>query len=104
VKIVFDECMPAPPRRCLPGLEIFRAQEMGWGRLKNGDLIKRAEGEFDAFVTDDQQLKYQQNLTGRELAILVVSTNRWPAIKSKSSEIAAAIVSLRPVNYVELPL
>ena len=104
MKILFDECIPAPLRGCLTGLDISTAQEMGWGRLKNGDLIKRAEGLFDAFVTADQQLKYQQNLSGRKLAILVLSTNRWPKIKSKSSEIGAPIGSLRPGDYVELPL
>lgn len=96
--------MPQPLRERLTGLEISTAQEMGWGRVKNGDLLKRAEGVFDAFVTADQQLKYQQNLTGRRLAILVLSTNRWPNIKVKTPEIIAAIQALRPGDYIELPI
>ena len=87
MKILFDECMPQPLRPLLAGL----AQEMGWGRVKNGELLKRAEGVFDVFVTADQSLKYQQNLTGRRLAILVLSTNRWPRVKAKTAEITAAI-------------
>jgi len=59
---------------------------------------------FDAFLTADQQLKYQQNLTGRRLAILVLSTNRWPIVKAKTPEIIAAIQSLRPGDYMELAL
>jgi hypothetical protein len=59
---------------------------------------------FDAFLTADQQLKYQQNLTGRRLAILLLSTNRWPTVKAKTPEIVAAIQSLRPGDYVELAL
>jgi hypothetical protein len=104
VKILFDECMPLPLRRLLGQFEISTAQEMGWGRVKNGELLKRAEGAFDAFVTADQQLKYQQNLKGRQLAILVLSTNRWPKIKAKVLEISAAIQALRPGDYVELSL
>jgi hypothetical protein len=104
VKILFDECVPLPLRPLLAGFEIHTAQEMGWGRVKNGELLKRAEGVFDVFLTSDQQLKYQQNLMDRRLAILVLSTNRWPTIKAKAQEIAEAIRALRPGDYVELPL
>ena len=104
MKILFDECMPQPLRRHLADFEIHTAQEMGWGRVKNGELLKRAEGVFDVLLTSDQQLKYQQNLAGRRLAILVLSTNRWPKVKAKSPEIAAAIQALRPGDYVELAL
>ena len=96
--------MPQPLRRLLTEFEISTAQELGWGRVKNGELLKRAEGVFAAFVTSDQQLKYQQNLKGRRLAILVLSTNRWPVVKAKTPEIIAAIQALRPGNYVELTL
>lgn len=104
MKILFDECMPQPLRRLLASFEISTAQEMGWGRVKNGELLKRAEGVFDAFVTSDQQLKYQQNLKGRRLAILVLSTNRWPIVKAQTAEIGAAIGALKPGDYVELAL
>jgi hypothetical protein len=104
VKILLDECMPQPLRRLLAEFEISTAQEMGWGRVKNGDLLKRAEGVFDVFLTADQQLNYQQNLKGRRLAIPVLSTNRWPRVKAKTSEISAAIQSLRPGDYLELAL
>ena len=74
------------------------------GRVKNGELLKRAEGVFDVFLTADQQLKYQQNLTGRRLAIPVLSTNRWPKVKAKTPEIITAIQSLQPDVYMELAL
>jgi len=104
VKILFDECMPQPLRRRLAEFDIATAQEMGWGRVKNGELLQLAEGAFDAFLTSDQQLKYQQNLKGRKLAILVPSTNRWPKVKAKTQEIIAAIQALKPGDYVELTL
>ena len=68
------------------------------------EAVAVTEATPDAFVTADQQLKYQQNLTGRRLAILVLSTNRWPKLKAKTPEIIAAIQALRPGDYVELPL
>jgi len=77
---------------------------MGWGRVKNGDLLKLAEDKFDAFLTSDQQLKYQQNLKDRKLAILVLSTNRWPQVKARTQEIIAAVLALKPGDYVELTL
>lgn len=104
MKVLFDECMPQPLRRHLGEFEISTAQEMGWGRVKNGELLKRAEGVFDVFLTADQRLKHQQNLDGRQLAILVLSTNRWPKVKAKITEIIAAIQSLKPGDYVELTL
>jgi predicted nuclease of predicted toxin-antitoxin system len=104
VKILFDECVPQPLRRLLADFEVRTAREMGWGRVKNGELLKLAEGTFDVFLTADQQLKYQQNLAGRRLAVLVLSTNRWPKVKAKTSEIASAIQALRPGDYVELTL
>ena len=55
-------------------------------------------------MTADQQLRYQQNLTGRRLAILVLSTNRWPKVKAKTAEIIAASQTSRPGDYVELTL
>lgn len=96
--------MPQPLRKLLQEFDIRTAQEMGWGRVKNGELLKRAEGAFDAFVTADQNLKYQQKLEGRTLAMLIISTNRWPIVKAKVPEIAAAIRALRPGAYVELAL
>ena len=104
MKILFDECMPLPLRRRLAEFEISTAQEMGWGRVKNGDLLKLAEDKFDAFLTSDQQLKYQQNLKDRKLAILVLSTNRWPQVKARTQEIIAAVLALKPGDYVELTL
>jgi hypothetical protein len=67
-------------------------------------LLRRAEGVFDVFLTADQQLKYQQNLKGRKLAILILSTNRWPRVKGKIPEIISAIQSLQPGDYLELVL
>jgi len=75
---------------------------MGWGALKNGDLLREAERQFDVFISTDQSLKYQQQLAGRKFAILVLPTNDWPTIRSKGAEIAAKVSSLKPGDFVEL--
>ncbi len=91
MKVLLDACVPRPLRQFLPGHTVHTAQEMGWGQLKNGALLQAVESQFDAFLTSDQNLKYQQNVTGRKLAILVLPTNDWPTIRSKTDEIASKI-------------
>jgi hypothetical protein len=54
MRILLDECVPWPMRRLLTGHECTTAQKRGWGGVKNGDLIRLAEGEFDLFITSDQ--------------------------------------------------
>lgn len=102
MKLLLDACVPRPLRRFLPDHNVSTAQEMGWGELKNGALIKEAELQFDAFLTSDQNLKYQQNVAGRKLAILVLPTNDWPTIRLHSDEIVTKVAALKPGNFVEL--
>jgi len=54
---------------------------VGWAEIENGELLDLAEAAFDAFVTTDKNLRYQQNLAGRRLAILVLPTTSWPKIQ-----------------------
>lgn len=61
-----------------------------------------AEPQFDAFLTSDQNLKCQQNITGQKLAILVLPTNDWPTIRFHADEIAAKIGTLKPGDFVQL--
>jgi hypothetical protein len=70
--------------------------------LKNGDLLREAEKEFDVCISTDQNLKYQQQATGRNPAILVLPTNDWPTIRSHAAEIAAKLQTLKPGDYMEL--
>jgi hypothetical protein len=102
MKILFDHGTPAPLRRQLAGHEISTAYEMGWAKLSNGDLLAAAEKSFDAFITTDQNLRYQQNLTGRRLAILVLPTTSWPEIQKHTREISDAVSALKPGDFIEL--
>jgi hypothetical protein len=103
VKILFDQGVPVPLRRALNAHEVATAYEHGWGELKNGDLLRAAEMEgFQAIVTTDQNLQYQQNLGDRRLAILVLKTTDWRAIRSHADYVAAAINQLKTGSYREL--
>lgn len=70
MKVLFDQNTPRPLARFLAGHEVLRATELGWQQLSNGELIASAEEQgFDLLITADRNLRYQQNLTGRRLAI-----------------------------------
>jgi len=102
MRILFDQGTPAPLRRSLASHEVSTAFELGWSNLENGDLLRAAEGRFDVFVTTDQNLRYQQNLTGRQLAILVLPTTNWLEIQRHQDEVVATVNSMRPGEYREL--
>jgi len=104
MKILFDQGTPAPLRDALTGHSVTTVYEQGWDQLANGDLLRVAEAAFDAFVTTDQNLRYQQNLTGRNLAILVLPTTSWPKLRAHTAKVATAIAALRPGDYVELQI
>ena len=104
MKVLFDANMPRPLRRELPGHEVVTAQAMGWGEMENGDLIEAAEtAGFDALVTADRNLLYQQNLAGRKLAILVLPSNKLRILRGIVSEIRKALTAIKPGDYVEMP-
>ena len=62
MKVSLDHCVPRPLRRHLPGHSDKTAFEIGWALVKNGDLIRTAEADFDVLITCDKNLRHQQNL------------------------------------------
>jgi predicted nuclease of predicted toxin-antitoxin system len=100
MRILFDQGTPVPLRRHLTGHSVVTAYELGWTELANGALLDAAEAEFDALVTTDQNLRHQQNLVGRRLAILVLPTTSWPKIQAHSEQVVAAVNALSPGNLV----
>jgi hypothetical protein len=103
VKILFDQGTPVPLRNALGQHEIVTAFERGWQTLQNGELLTAAEAAgFEAFLTTDKNIRYQQGAAGRRLAILVLPTTDWRWIRNHTDVVAQAIVSLAPGSYVEL--
>ena len=69
---LLDECVPKRLKRELPSHEVRTVPEAGWSGLKNGDLLRAANNSFDALLTVDQGVQHQQNLTGLEIAVLIM--------------------------------
>ncbi len=87
------------------GHEVATAYELGWSTLKNGELLSAAEGKlFQVLVTTDMNLKYQQNLAVRTIAIVVLSTTSWPRIKAAGELVAAAVGAADRGTHVEVPI
>jgi hypothetical protein len=104
VRILFDQGTPAPLRDHLPGHVVQTTYEKGWSTLSNGKLLAQAEAEFDLLITTDRNLRHQQNLAEKRIAILVLPTTSWPRLQRITREIAAAAASLEPGQFFELPL
>jgi predicted nuclease of predicted toxin-antitoxin system len=103
MKVLFDQGTPVPLRDHLPNHIVETAYEKGWSHLKNGDLLTQAEAEgFDALITTDQNLRYQQNLSGRSISVIVLLTTNWPRIKNHAELIAHVIDNLHPGSYEEI--
>jgi len=102
MKILFDQGTPAPLREILAPHSVSTAFEMGWAAVENGDLLAAAERRFDAFITTDKNLRYQQNLSRRQLAILVLPTTNWLEIQKHLGMISNAVNALKPGDFIEL--
>jgi hypothetical protein len=105
VRILFDQGTPAPLRNHLPGHEVSTAFELGWAQLKNGELLQRAEDAgFTVFITTDQNLRYQQQLAQRCIAIIVIMTTSWPRIERRVEDVRHAVDAAGEGAYVEIPI
>lgn len=102
MKVLLDECVPRPLRRFLTGHDLATIEQAGWKGVENGDLLQKAEAAFDAFITADKNLRYQQNLTSRRIAILELPTNDWLQLRPRVPEIQHALDSLKSGDYVAL--
>ena len=103
--ILFDHVTPSGIARFLPGHSVTRAKDLGEDTLANGDLLAEAElAGFDVLLTADKSMRYQQNLRGRRIALVVLSTPQWPIVRLHSEKIAAAVNAATPASYIEVDL
>ena len=92
LRILFDRNVPYQIRYYLLGHHVHTAAEPGWARLTNGELLKAAEAEkFDVMITSDQNIDYQQNLKDRQLALVVLGTNRLSLLETEPERIMRAV-------------
>jgi predicted nuclease of predicted toxin-antitoxin system len=83
MRVLFDQATPVPLRRFLQGHTVSTAAQRGWHKLQNGELLNAAEAAaFDVLITTDKNMRYQQNLTGRKIAIILLSKQQWPELQA----------------------
>ena len=105
MRVLFDHNVPHKMRRHLEGHEVFTAEEMGWAELENGELLRAAEtGGFPLMVTCDQNIAYQQNMAGRRLALVVLSTNNWNILKMNLGPVLRAISAAEMGSFQFVPV
>jgi hypothetical protein len=103
MRVLFDQGTPVPLREQLSGHQVDTVYEQGWSQVRNGELLTLAEQSgYEVFLTTDQRLKYQQSLSGRQIAIIVLRTTSWPRIQHKVGEIQRAIDSVSLGEYIEI--
>jgi hypothetical protein len=104
-RVLLDHNVPEGVRSLLPGHDVTTTREMGWSRLANGALLTAAErAGFEVFVTGDRNIRFQQTLVGRQLALIVLGANIWPVLRNHGEEIAWAVGQVRPGAYLEVPI
>jgi predicted nuclease of predicted toxin-antitoxin system len=105
MRILLDHNVPAPLRYWLIGHHVDTAYELGWAEVGNGQLLRCAEAAgFDVMITTDQSIRYQQNLAGRKLALVMIGTNDWTHIRNFKSAVLDALSGIVPGAYVEVEL
>jgi predicted nuclease of predicted toxin-antitoxin system len=105
MKILLDQGTPAPLSERLTGHDVKTAYQLHWSKLTNGDLLAAAERSgYNVLVTTDQNLKYQQNLVTRRIAIVVLLTTSWPRIREQTELIREVVENLSDGDYQEIEI
>ena len=105
MRILFDHGTPSGIARSLPGHEITEAIERGWDRITNGELLKVAEAAgFELLLTTDKGIRYQQNLKGRKIAIVVLGNSTWRVVRLYLNWVALAVNGATPGSFNELDI
>jgi len=105
MKILFDQGTPLPLKGFLSEHTVDTTYECGWSTLQNGELLAAAENAgYELLITTDRNMKYQQNLSERVIAILVLLSTSWPRIQEKIEPIRSAIGLLSTGDYIEVEI
>ncbi len=107
MRILLDECVPRPLRRALPDHDVRTVVEIGWAGKQNGELLRLLVAEnFAVFLTTDQNLRYQQNLRGLRVAIvvLVAPTNRMYDLVPLMPTVRTVLETVQPGALVKVSI
>ena len=102
MRILIDENLPRQLKRMLSEHVVFTVQEMGWAGIRNSELLIKAEVHFDVLLTADKSLRYQQNLSGLKLAIIIFPTNRLKFVEALVPRVEYVLSIVDKGKVVEL--
>ena len=104
MRLLLDECVPKRLKRELPSHDARTVQDLGWAGIKNGALLRLANGQFDALVTVDQGIEYQQNLSGLSISVVVMmaSSNDVDDLRPLLPGVEEALAKLRPGEIIRV--
>lgn len=103
--ILFDHGTPAPLRSFLKDHTVKKTKDLGWDTLSNGELLRVAEeARFDIFLTTDKNIRRQQNLAERAIAIVVLGNSRWPIVQLYVDRVVTAVSTAKPGSYTEIEI
>jgi hypothetical protein len=105
MRILFDHGTPSGIIPSLAGHEVTEAIERGWDRISNGELLTKAEAAgFELLLTTDKRIRYQQNLKGRKLAVVVLGNSAWRIVRKHLTRIVDAVNAATPGSYTEVDI
>src|SRR5437660_3886455 len=103
--ILFDHGTPAPLRSFLKNHTVKKAKDLGWDELSNGELLRVAEeAGFEILITTDKNIRYQQNLSGRKISLIVLGNAQWPILRPWAERVVIAVGAAMPGTYIELDI
>jgi hypothetical protein len=105
MRILFDQGVPRGVAASLGGHDVTEARKLKWERISNGELLKVAEeAGFDLLLTTDKNVRYQQNLAGRKITIVVLGQSPWWLVREHLDAIAATVNAATPGSYAEVDI
>jgi len=104
MRLLLDECVPKRLKRELRGHEARTVQDLGWAGIKNGALLRLANGQFDVLLTVDQGIEYQQNLSGLSISVVVMMapSNDVDDLRPLLTAVEQALATLRPGEIIQV--
>jgi hypothetical protein len=105
MRVLFDQATPVPIRPYLKGHYVRTAAQQGWDTLKNGELLTAAESDgFDVLLTTDKNMRYQQNLAGRIIAVVILGQQQWPQLRPHIQRVIEAVSTATPGSFTEVDI
>lgn len=104
MRVLLDECLPRKLRSLLPGHEVSTTPEKGWSGKRNGELLALAQAEFDALLTVDRNLRFQQRVSKFDIGVvvLVANSNTFDALQPLMPAVLQALEELKSGQVLQV--